>query len=369
MQGLNSISNANDMIRLLSFNWVMIIYVCLLNCSADPGDFFKKKNTWFASDEAGNVTANILSYQSDLGGWPKNISTTDQRYEGDRLKLKPTFDNGATIDELRFLARRFNTTQEPHVKTAFIRGLNYILSAQYPNGGWPQFHPPGNGYHRHITFNDHAMVRILEFLREISTENTYQFVDPKHREHAIQAFESGIDCILKCQITFDGQLTAWCAQHDEINFQPQSARSYELPTLSGSESVGITRLLMSIDSPSHEMILAIESAVAWFKVATLEGIRLVTVEDKETPKGYDRVIVKEKNAPPLWARFYSLETLRPIFVDRDGVPKASLAEIGYERRNGYAWYGNWPQRLIEQEYPAWKQRVQNESSLKGLPAK
>jgi hypothetical protein len=36
------------------------------------------------------------------------------------------------------------------------------------------------------------------------------------------------------------------------------------------------------------------------------------------------------------------------------VARYDLAEIGYERRNGYAWLGNWPRRLLEQEYPAWK---------------
>jgi hypothetical protein len=38
------------------------------------------------------------------------------------------------------------------------------------------------------------------------------------------------------------------------------------------------------------------------------------------------------------------------------VAKHDLAEIGYERRNGYAWLGTWPQRLLEQEYPAWKRQ-------------
>ena len=42
--------------------------------------------------------------------------------------------------------------------------------------------------------------------------------------------------------------------------------------------------------------------------------------------------------------FYEIGTNRPIFSDRDGVPKRELADIGYERRNGYAWYGNWPQQ-------------------------
>jgi Pectic acid lyase len=57
-----------------------------------------------------------------------------------------------------------------------------------------------------------------------------------------------------------------------------------------------------------------------------------------------------------WARFYEIETNTPIFADRDGVKKYDLAKIGYERRNGYAWYGTWPQRLLEKEYPAWKEK-------------
>ena len=59
----------------------------------------------------------------------------------------------------------------------------------------------------------------------------------------------------------------------------------------------------------------------------------------------------------MWARFYEIGTNRPIFSDRDGIPKRELSEIGYERRNGYAWLGYWPQRLLEREYPAWRDEV------------
>ena len=37
--------------------------------------------------------------------------------------------------------------------------------------------------------------------------------------------------------------------------------------------------------------------------------------------------------------------------------EGSLAEIEYERRNGYSWLGTWPEALIQREYPAWKKRV------------
>ena len=61
--------------------------------------------------------------------------------------------------------------------------------------------------------------------------------------------------------------------------------------------------------------------------------------DDKAPRGKDKVVVKDPNAPGLWARFYEIGTNRPIFCDRDGVAKHDLSEIGYERRNGYACYG------------------------------
>jgi PelA/Pel-15E family pectate lyase len=59
----------------------------------------------------------------------------------------------------------------------------------------------------------------------------------------------------------------------------------------------------------------------------------------------------------MWARFYEISSNRPIFVDRDGIAKYELSEIGYERRNGYAWLGYWPQKMLEQDYPAWKNKL------------
>ena len=334
------------------------VYLSAGCAAAAPRDFLQNSDSWFAGAEAKQVVENILSFQSDSGGWPKNVSTTDSRYTGDRKKLQPTYDNGATTDELRFLARICRATGDGRCREAFSCGLSYVLTAQYPNGGWPQFHPPGKGYHRHITFNDGAMVRLLQFLREVATDELYAFVGAARRKEAAAAFDRGISCILQCQINVDGKLTAWCAQHDEIDFRPRPARSYELATLSGSESVGITRLLMSLDEPSPSVVDAVEGAIAWFRSARLTGLRVETVKDARGPKGLNRVVVQDLAAPPLWARFYSLQTNQPVFVDRDGIPKQRLDEIGYERRNGYAWYGSWPQRLLEEEYPKWRKQVE-----------
>lgn len=320
-------------------------------------DFLKKPDVWFTTPEAKEKAANILSYQTELGGWPKNTATMAGKFTGDLKELRANFDNSATTDELRFLARMYQGTSDDLYKKAFLKGYDYILKSQYSNGGWPQYSPPPTDeYPRYITFNDDVMVRLLDFLRETFSSKRYEFIDEARHQKARLAFEKGIECIIKCQVTANGKLTAWCAQHDEKDFQPRSARSYELVSLSGSESVKIVRLLMSLEKPDQRVVSAIESAVAWFESVKLQGIRVVTVDDEKSPNGTDRIVINDPTAPPLWARFYEIGTNLPIFADRDGVIKRSLSEIGYERRNGYAWLGNWPAKLLANEYPEWRKR-------------
>jgi PelA/Pel-15E family pectate lyase len=334
------------------------VFVCQA-AWAGPGAYLNNPDAWFAGDEAKGIAANILSWQSDLGGWPKNVETADEPFTGKHEDLKPTFDNSATTDELRFLARMYRATQDNKYARAVERGVDYTLKAQYPTGGWPQFYPPDKQYHRYITFNDDAMVRVMEFLRETYTSDRFSLLGDARHQAARAAFDRGIECILKCQIKVGGKLTAWCAQHDEKDYSPRVGRSYELVSLSGSESVGIVRLLMSLDHPSPQVIAAVDGAVAWFRAAELHGIRVEQRPDEKAPKGKNKVVVQDPSAPPMWARFYEIGTNRPIFSDRDGVAKHELSEIGYERRNGYSWLNYWPAKLLSDEYPAWKARVES----------
>jgi PelA/Pel-15E family pectate lyase len=331
---------------------LMLAFGPLLAADESARRFLKKPDSWFASPEAKKVAANILSFQTDAGGWPKNTDTISKPYDGDRAKLVATFDNKATVDELRFMARMLNATKDETYRKSFDRGLAYVLSAQYPNGGWPQFFPLRKGYYDRITFNDDAMVRVLNFVREVAAQKTYSFLDAKTHDACRQAFDRGLACILKCQIFVDGKPTVWCAQHDEKTFAPAKARAYELPSFSGSESVGIVRLLMSLEKPTPEVRASIEGAVAWFEAHKVTGFRLDTEKDKD---GKDnRVMVPDPKAPALWARFYDLKTGAPFVCDRDGIPKPRLADIGYERRNGYSWFGEYARDLLAKDYPAWK---------------
>ena len=318
---------------------------------------------WYGSIQAVQIADNVLLYQRDCGGWPKNIDMAAALSDSDKARLAhdkgredATIDNGATCEQLRYLARVIEAGDADRFRRGFRHGIDYLLAAQYPNGGWPQFYPRAEGYSRYITFNDNAMINVMSLLRDVShAKAPYGFVDAQRRDRARAAVERGIDCILKCQIVVDGRRLAWCAQHDDKTLKPAGARSYEKPSLSGSESVGIVDFLMRIDDPSPQIVEAVEAAVKWLDDAKLTGIREVRKPAPGTERGYDKVVVEDKDAPPLWARFYEIGTNRPIFCSRDGVVRYSLAEISYERRNGYSWYTDAPASLGDR-YPKWHAR-------------
>ncbi|SDL50941.1 pectinesterase [Catalinimonas alkaloidigena] len=345
--------------------------------SADEGDYLNKRwkdvatrmpEAWYGSDEAKQVAENVLLAQKEVGGWAKNKPYHHPLSEGDKAALQEekgeigaTFDNGATIQEMRFLAKVYAHLQDPRYKEAFEQGLDYIFASQYDNGGWPQFFPVRTGksvaYSGHITYNDNAMVRILSLLQEIAAGD--EAFAPLHlsgdqKAHAKKAMDKGVQCILNTQIVVDGKPTVWCAQHDENTLAPAKARAYELPSFSGSESADITLFLMSLKNPSERVVAAVEGAVDWFETHKVEGIKLEREQDADGKRNL--IVVKDKKAAPLWGRFYDLETEQPFFCDRDGIKKPALADIGYERRNGYGWYTNNPADVLE-HYPAWHKKV------------
>jgi PelA/Pel-15E family pectate lyase len=352
---------------------VVIILSSALTIGAEPlswNEALRQPATWYSSAEAVRIADNILLYQYPNGGWPKNIDLTRtiDSAEGARIRSEieqttptrypTTIDNGAVHRPMYYLARVYEQTGIQRIGSAFHRGVDYILAAQYDNGGWPQFYPLRSSYHDHITFNDGAMVGVLRLLRDIAEGNPpYGFVDDTRRKQAHDAVQKGLTVILTSQITIDGKLTAWCAQHDAKDFRPRQARAYEYPSLSGWESVGIVQYLMEIEKPSPAVVRAIESAIAWFHEAQIEGFKIVERTNLLRPEGLDIEIVADDSAAPLWARFYHLKTQRPIFADRDGTVHDEFADMEYERRIGYRWLGTWPQRLLDIDYPRWRARL------------
>jgi PelA/Pel-15E family pectate lyase len=314
-----------------------------------------------------DVADMMLLYQRKNGGWPKhfqgnrnvdykrvlNDTELKELQSGYEEGIDATIDNQATTREIKYLVTAYKNLKNEKYLIAATHGIEYLLKAQYDNGGWPQYYPDFSSYRSQITYNDNAMINVLMVLQDVAQgKNNFDVIDKGYISKCNAAIQKGVDCILKTQYKQKGKLTAWCAQYNAKTLVPEMARKFELASLSGAESVGIVRFLMSQPNPSKEIIAAVNAAVEWFEKVKISGYNFVEVKAPNEASGKDRVLVKDEHNT-MWARFYDLETNEPFFTGRDSKPKKTIAEVENERRIGYSWYGVWPQKLIEKEYPEW----------------
>ncbi|MBR1520452.1 MAG: pectate lyase [Bacteroidaceae bacterium] len=358
-----------------------IIFAMLLLMVASEGLMAQKK--------AQQMADSIVKYQLKSGGWPKNQDwlkgvNPKEAKEWQKSGVGSTIDNGATVSEMRTLAEALNNTyrvvedgfgwidkkvleeQREKYRVSFRQGLAFLLKMQYENGGFPQFYPEKRkeDYSSQITFNDNATVNVLKLLLEVATDAesfANMGIDKSTKKKCQAAYDKGIQCILDCQIRVDeegrvleygteawkrGKKTVWCQQHDKRTLAPVKARAYELPSYSGhGETVALLELLMDMPYPSAESEDAVKCAVEWLEGHALKDVELETFTNEDGKK--DIRLVEKRGAPMLWARFYGLEKAEPMYCDRDGIPQKHLSDIGYERRNGYQWIGDSPQRIID----------------------
>lgn len=308
----------------------------------------ERSAAWFGTEDARKMADNLLTWQTPTGGWTKNTAMTrhrrapGQRYSPwDEWGYVATIDNKATTSQIEFLARVATGTGKESYGMGAERGLRYLLAAQMPSGGWPQVFPLQGVYHDQITFNDDAMVRVLIQLRNIKNRKApWQFISGDLRRDLDAAVQRGIQCILNSQVRVGGKLTAWCAQHHPISLAPVGARSYELASLSGGETVGIVKFLMSLGNPTSEIRTAVEAAIAWLRRSAVDAAAL----GQKGTRGLQ------------WTRFYEIETNRPLFSDPDGAKRYSFNEVK-AKRNTYAWFTDSPAALLDRDYPKWKRRI------------
>ena len=366
----------------------LLLLLCCIGCARDnarggliPAQPFLHHalgapDEWYKSDDGRQFCDNLVTWQNANGGWWKKYDprvprpaelpppATDDAPPGDTegvWRRTSTFDNDATYSEMRILARAYRLVGKPTYRAAFERGLQFMLDAQYPSGGWPQRFPLENNYGREITFNDNAMTNVMTMLRDVADgRGDVSFVEPPVREKCRAAFNRGVECTLNLQIKINGKLTAWAQQYDDKTFRPAKARAYELPSISADESEDIAILLMDLPHPSDRVRTAIASVAGWYSASKITGKRVATVSGPQYENGKDRVLVDDPSAPPLWARFYDIESDKPFFVSRDGVKRDAMSEISWERRNHYSWYGTWGKNVLD-HYADWKKRVGDET--------
>jgi len=318
----------------------------------------------FSAQVKDTLAEKILVYQLPNGGWGKQLndkSVVNYNLPLDKNLLKKiketgddhaTIDNNATSREINALIKAYKTTKNTEYLKSAEKGIQYLLLMQYKNGGFPQYYPNSAIYRKQITYNDNAMINALTVLYNVAEgKNDFDSVDSKLKEKSKIAVQKGIECILKTQVLQKGIPTIWADQYNEITLQPDKARAFEPISLATGESVGIVRFLM-MQPVTPEIEKSIKSAVNWFKQNKIEGYsyNVSKVNGKAVRK-----LAEDKNSV-IWARFYDINTNKPLFGDRDGSVKYNYNEVSEERRNGYSWFGDFADKLITKEFPKWAQK-------------
>lgn len=323
----------------------------------------------YRPEQVREIADNLLRYQRANGGWPKDfdplrVLSDDQQREllEQRGQHDTSFDNRATYPEVEYLAQAYQRMGDERYRDAALAGMEFILQAQYANGGWPHTYPSRKNYYPRITMVDDVMVGVLTTIRHIATQpERYDFVPAELRRRVADSLARGDACLLKLQVRAGGQLTGWASQYDEVTLEPCGGRAFELAGLTSAESVGALKYLMRLENPSLAVRQAIESGVAWLERSQIKNLRLERVPAEPVrfqhhTSRFDLVAVEDPAAPPLWARFYEIDTNRPFMANRDGKKVYRLADVERERRTGYSWYGAYARGLLEHDYPAWRKR-------------
>jgi PelA/Pel-15E family pectate lyase len=366
----------------ITFAYILIINICSFG-QLDLNRFYDSAHHWYDindedrvinplpnrpkynANEIIKIADNIILFQKVNGGWAKNFDMQAilsheqiEKITKDKETLNTTFDNGATHSQLSYLAEVHTITRNEKYKSAFLKGLNFIFSSQYKNGGWPQFFPDTSGYRKHITFNDGAMIGVMKLLQKIiNKDENYLFISDSINKKTTKVFEKGIECLLNTQIVENNQKYVWCQQHDNITLKPAKARTFEPAAICNGESAEIVLFLMELPNPSQRVKTSVKSSVKWFEESAINGIK---VERFKAPKvdfqyhtsTWDKRVIEDSDAPRIWTRFYELNTHVPMFCRRDGKIVYSMAEVERERRTGYGWYTYAPEEIL-QKYPKW----------------
>lgn len=322
-------------------------------------------STFFSTPEAVRIGRQVLAYQRHTGGWPKNIDMAREHTADEIAAVRAAYsrsddsttDNDATTMQMAYLSRLYKATGDTVWSNAVARGAQYLLSGQYPNGGWPQFWPEMRGYRKHITYNDNAMANTMTLIRDlrdgVEPYNAPGLISDSLRRRLDEAFDRGIECILATQIIYKGEPAVWCQQHDRETLAPVGARAFELPAFCSTESMTLVWLLMDLPRPDERICRAIDGAMRWFDRNRIEGMRVERTGSKADGTLDTRLV--PDSASTIWARYYDLIDCRPFVCDRDGVPRERLEDLGPERRSGYSWYSHWPMLLFD-KYAEWKAR-------------
>lgn len=264
--------------------------------------------------DAARETAMALVYgQLSTGGWGNQIDFAgrkpDQPYSGGRKRREShsSLDDGQTAAALQFmmeLDRQYEFRDET-IHEAAMLGLNSLLAAQYPNGGFPQvWTGPAEDrpvlqatfptydwrtegkvkeYWFHYTLNDNVAGTAAETL--VVANRIYD--DPR----PMKALRRLGEFLIAAQLP--EPQPGWAQQYDK-NMQPAWARAFEPPAVASDETQETieTLMLIAAETGDDKFLKPIPAALGYLERSLLPAGDL--------------------------ARFYELQTNRPLYMNRDG---------------------------------------------------
>jgi PelA/Pel-15E family pectate lyase len=209
-----------------------------------------------------------------------------------------TFDDQVTTAPARFLMALYFATLEPEYKAAVLRALDFVVKAQYPNGGWPQRYPPAPDhfgkeypdYTTYYTFNDGVIEGNIDLLLDAYEK----FGNEQYKEAAGR----GMDFVVMSQA--EPPQAGWGLQYN-MQLQSAKARSFEPAALTPLQTLSCIYSLMKYYkiTGDRKYLGGIADAIKWLADSTYP-------EFKKTGAGNSH------------AMFYELTTNKAIYAHREG---------------------------------------------------
>ncbi len=271
--------------------------------------------------EAAKAAADALVWgQLESGGWDYRIDFSDEgsrkwyyyhdkgKVEPDRRRNTSTLDDNNTQSALRLIMAVHKTTEDEKYLPAVEHGLTFMLESQFENGAWPQRYPlASSGYSQWYTFNDNTINDCIK----VMLDAYHIYSDDKY----LESVELCGDFILISQLP--EPQAGWAQQYDH-DMKPASARWFEPAGVNGAATPRNIRTLIDLylETGQEKYLKPIPAAIDWLERSRMEDGK--------------------------WARFYELDTNRPLYVNMD-------KEVVYEFVNirpGYSWTANYASSAI-----------------------
>jgi PelA/Pel-15E family pectate lyase len=317
-------------------------------------------------DAARDAAYALVAGQLRSGGWDYRIEFDPERRRRYSYRVDPdprqnarnvsTMDDNNTQSATRLLMRvdKALDFKDEKIHEAAEFALSTILKVQYPNGAWPQrfteapdpakfpikkaCYPeswswtfPGRDYKSFYTFNDNSIADTIDTMLEA-------FEIYGKAEYRAAAEKAG-DFIILAQMP--EPQPAWAQQYN-ADMQPAWARKFEPPGVTGGESQGVMRILLTLyrATGKEKYLEPLPRAIEYLRRSRLPDGRLarfyelktnkplyltrgdykVTYSDADMPTHYS---FKQSNALGGIAREYDrLRTMEPAGLKRPGKPAA-----------------------------------------------